>query len=104
MRRGAVRRALVLGALAALSARHASAQATSISAVSCSPARATPKPPALRWRGTTVRWAEWPVQLGAARVRNTLIVVLVDPARVAISLDIARRGNALAPWSIEVAP
>ncbi|MBY0491090.1 MAG: phosphodiester glycosidase family protein [Gemmatimonadaceae bacterium] len=97
-------RALLLGALVVAGAPELGAQATSIRAVSCSTARTKPAAPTLRWRGTAVRWAEWPVELGATRVRNRLIVVLVDPARVAVSLDIARRGDALAPWNIDVAP
>ncbi|MFN9424892.1 phosphodiester glycosidase family protein [Gemmatimonas sp.] len=80
-------------------------ETTRIDAIRC-PARvaAPASPPALRWRGTTVRWAEWPVRLGAEGVRNRIIVAVVDPARVTLTLEIARAGNALGPWTIEEAP
>jgi uncharacterized protein YigE (DUF2233 family) len=87
------------------SAAPASAAAR-IAAITCNGATSA-RPtaaPALTWRGTTVRWAEWSVELGAARVRNRIIVALLDPKRVALSLAIARRNDALAPWTIEDAP
>ncbi|HEY0929159.1 MAG TPA: phosphodiester glycosidase family protein [Gemmatimonas sp.] len=59
---------------------------------------------ALRWKGRDVRWAEWPVQLGARGVSATVIVVDIDPARIALALEIARDGDALAPWSLDDAP
>ncbi|BAH39889.1 hypothetical protein GAU_2847 [Gemmatimonas aurantiaca T-27] len=58
----------------------------------------------LRWKGRDVRWAEWPVQLGARGISTTVIVVDIDPARIALTLEIARDGDALAPWSLDNAP
>ena len=63
-----------------------------------------PSTPSLRWKGRDVSWAEWPVRLGARAISATLIVVDIDPARIALSLDIARDGDALAPWSLDDAP
>jgi len=62
--------------------------------------------PALAWQAGApgVRWTRWPVALGDRGVRVTFVVVEIDPARVALSLEIAREGNALAPWSVELAP
>jgi uncharacterized protein YigE (DUF2233 family) len=98
---------LLVAALVLSSSREAEAQPARIAAVRCSaaaPDSPAPRPPALRWRGSLVRWAEWPVQLGAAAINNRIIVLLLDPARVALSLDIARRGDGLGPWTIEAAP
>ncbi|MFO0095522.1 MAG: phosphodiester glycosidase family protein [Gemmatimonadaceae bacterium] len=76
-----------------------------IDAIRCPMREAAPAPqPALRWRGSIVRWAEWPVRLGTEGVRNRIIVAVVDPARVTLTLEIARQGNALGPWTIEEAP
>lgn len=38
--------------------------------------------------------------LGASRVAVDLIVVRIDPSRVALSLEIARNGNEVRPWTI----
>lgn len=62
--------------------------------------RVAPSTPVLRWRGTLVRWAEWPVQLGENRINNRLVVALLDPAQLSLSLAIARRNGALAPWTL----
>jgi hypothetical protein len=59
---------------------------------------------ALRWKGRDVRWAEWPVELGARGISTTVIVVDIDPKRIALTLEIARDGDALAPWSLDNAP
>lgn len=80
-------------------------EATRIDAIRCQTREATPaSAPALRWRGSIVRWAEWPVRLGTEGVRNRIIVAVVDPARVTLTLEIARQGDALGPWTIEEAP
>lgn len=80
---------------------------TTIGAIRCEPssaARAARTAPALTWRGTRVRWTEWPVQLGDDKVRNRIVVVAVDPKRVALSLEINRQGDGLGPWTIDDAP
>ncbi len=65
----------------------------------------TVTPPTLTWRGTSaMRWAEWPVALGARGVRTRMIVVDIDPAQVALSLEIARDGDDVVPWSLDDAP
>ncbi|WP_337169832.1 phosphodiester glycosidase family protein [Gemmatimonas aurantiaca] len=75
-----------------------------IQPLSCSDALPAPSAPSLRWRGRDVSWAEWPVRLGTRAISATIIVVDIDPARIALSLDIARDGDALAPWSLDDAP
>lgn len=81
---------------------------TTIGAIRCdAPAvarSAAGSAPTLSWRGTRVRWTEWPVQLGDDNVRNRIIVVAVDPKRVSLSLEINRQGDGLGPWTINDAP
>lgn len=60
--------------------------------------------PRLTWHDEAVPWAEWSVVLGENRVPVSLIVVRIDPALIALTLDIARRENALGPWTIAGAP
>lgn len=98
------RRALLLAVLAAAPFDSSRAQPTPVRAIRCGATGAVASAPTLTWRGSAMRWAEWSVQLGEAKVRNRLIVVLLDPTRITISLDIARRGDALAPWTIDLAP
>ncbi|WP_353268623.1 phosphodiester glycosidase family protein [Gemmatimonas sp.] len=71
---------------------------TSVSAAT--PSRA----PTLRWQQGDVPVAEWEVLLGARRVPVKLIVARIDPSRIALSLEIARVGDALGPWSIGETP
>jgi len=51
-----------------------------------------------------VAWTTWRVHLGAPRVPVSVIVARVDPARVALSLEIERRGDAIGPWTLDRAP
>jgi uncharacterized protein YigE (DUF2233 family) len=60
--------------------------------------------PTLRWQQGAVPVAEWRVLLGARRVPVTMIVARIDPARVALSLEIARVDDAMGPWGIHDAP
>jgi hypothetical protein len=60
--------------------------------------------PRLMWRGTTVRWAEWPVELGPSRVAARIVVATFSPRRTTLSLDIAREGAGLGAWTLEKAP
>lgn len=83
-----------------------------IDAIPCTPAgtaataaRVATVSPRLAWRGTRgVRVAEWPVALGARGVRARMIVVDIDPRLVALSLEIARDGGDVVPWSLDDAP
>ncbi|GAB1344183.1 hypothetical protein MASR1M101_33100 [Gemmatimonas sp.] len=58
----------------------------------------------LTWRGGSVEWSEWPVQLGRRAVPVTVIAVRFDPTQLRLALDIARAGELLGPWSIDGAP
>lgn len=63
--------------------------------------------PALRWDGdarTGLRWSRWRVALGAHGVSVTMVIAEIDPSRIALALEVARQGDALAPWSIDAAP
>jgi exopolysaccharide biosynthesis protein len=60
--------------------------------------------PDLPWNGSKIRWAEWEVSLGARRIPARVILVHLDPRQVALSLEVARRDNAMAPWTIDEAP
>ncbi len=60
--------------------------------------------PALSYRGTDVRWAEWPIEVGERRLPVRIVVVEVDPQRVQLELTIARDGSALAGWSLDNTP
>lgn len=60
--------------------------------------------PRLAWRGTTVRWAEWPVELGPSRVASRIVVATFSPRRTTMSLDIAREGAGLGAWTLDRAP
>ena len=60
--------------------------------------------PRLAWRGDAVQWAEWSVRLGADGVRARVIVARMHAARVRFSLEIARRGDEMLPWTLDEAP
>lgn len=60
--------------------------------------------PRLSWHDGLVPWAQWPVRLGVKSVPVHLIVARVDPARVSLSLELLRRGDAIGPWTIQEAP
>lgn len=80
------------------------ATGTLVPAVTCT-GSVVAKAPALRWRGdAALTWAAWPIVLGSRRLSVRLIVVDVDPARIALSLDLARNGDDVLPWSLDVAP
>lgn len=103
---------LFVGAWGALGAQATATTVTParLAARSCrdtlptAPAAMSGPTPPLRWHDGPVRWAEWSVHLGASRVPVTVVVVQIDPTRVALSLDIAREGSALGSWSIAKAP
>jgi len=76
---------------------------TRIGAVRCESTRPL-SAPALAWRGSVVRWAEWPVQLGPSRVASRIIVAMFDPRTTTLSLDIVREGNGLGAWTLDNAP
>lgn len=84
-----------------------SARPTHILDVACPapPAPAAPDlpvvTPTIAWRGEAVRWGEWPVLLGPRGVRATIVVVLIDPRRTTLALDIASDGDGLGPWTID---
>jgi exopolysaccharide biosynthesis protein len=103
-------RALVFAAVAlpsTLGAQRSAAQGAPVSAVSamtCAAGTAS-KAPALQWQGdAALKWATWKVVLGPRRVSARMVVVDVDPARVALSLDLARNGSELMPWTLDAAP
>ncbi|MFY7922027.1 MAG: phosphodiester glycosidase family protein [Gemmatimonas sp.] len=74
-----------------------------ISSTSVSTATAA-RAPTLRWQQGGVPVAEWQVLLGARGVPVTMIIARLDPLRIALSLEIARAGDALGPWRIDDAP
>ncbi|WP_309672372.1 phosphodiester glycosidase family protein [Gemmatimonas sp.] len=86
--------------------RAAMAQGTplhAVSAMTCSAGQVA-KAPVLRWQGdAALKWATWNVVLGPRRVSARIVVVDVDPARVALSLDLARNGSVLMPWTLDAA-
>lgn len=88
-------------------ARRAMAQggpATAVSAMTCA-AKPVVRAPALKWQGdAALKWATWNMVLGPRRISTRMIVVDVDPARVALSLDLARNGRDLLPWTLDAAP
>jgi len=65
---------------------------------------APPSQPSLTWRDGPVAWTEWPVQLGRRAVPVTVVVARFNPTQLPLALEIARTGEALGPWSIDVAP
>jgi uncharacterized protein YigE (DUF2233 family) len=78
---------------------------TRIDAVSCAPRTTAARSPRLQWHGhAPLRWAEWAVALGTRGVRARMIVVDIDPAGIALSLEIARDGSAVVPWSLDDVP
>ncbi|MEQ1689941.1 MAG: phosphodiester glycosidase family protein [Gemmatimonas sp.] len=104
-RRGDVRRVKVaiLAVALPLGALTQPLAATRISAVRCD-STAPFAAPRLSWRGDVVQWAEWPVRLGESSVRARVIVVRMPAARVRITLEIARAGGQIQPWSLDDAP
>lgn len=77
---------------------------TAISAIACGNG-AGAAAPALRWQGdAALKWTTWNVMLGPRRVPARVVVVDVDPTRVALSLDLARNGGDLLPWTLDAAP
>jgi uncharacterized protein YigE (DUF2233 family) len=105
---GFVERHQVLVALAlfavplAVVAQAAPSTRAQIDAVRCD--AQTSAAPTLRWRGDVVQRAIWSVRLGEHGVRNQLIVVRVPAARVRFTLEIARTGGVMRPWSLSEAP
>lgn len=98
--------AIAIAMLTTIAARGARAQrATPIAAITCRAVALPAALPALRWQGNAaLKWATWPTVLGPQRVSVRIIAVDVDPARIALSLDLARHGNELLPWSLDAAP
>lgn len=110
----ALRRALAaqlslhLAALAApsgIGAQGAAPARTPIDAVGCNAGNAIPATtPPIAWRGDDVRWGEWPVRLGASGVRARIVVVVFDPRRLALALDLVQQDGEIAPWTLDAAP
>ncbi|MBL0169644.1 MAG: phosphodiester glycosidase family protein [Gemmatimonadaceae bacterium] len=80
-----------------------SAPAARITSIRCDTTVKTAAP-RLSWRGDVVQWAEWRVVLGERGVRNRVIVVRMPASRVRFTLEIARRGDQMLPWSLDDAP
>ena len=94
------RRVVAICALAlSASFSAADAQRARVAAASCGKSGQSTAPH-LKWQGTTVQWAEWPVALGARRIPARFTVVALNPRHVRLSLDIVRDGAALLPWTI----
>lgn len=92
------------GAAVARAAMAQSPPVTAVSAMTCA-AAAEAKAPALRWQGdAALRWSTWKVALGPRRVSARMVVVDVDPSRIALNLDLARNGSVLMPWTLDAAP
>jgi hypothetical protein len=78
---------------------------TRIDAVSCAPQTTAPLTPRLQWHGQApLRWAQWAVALGTRGIRARMIVVDIDPTGIALSLEIARDGRDVVPWSLDDVP
>lgn len=90
----------------AIAAQVADAQrATAIWAISCTTAALPPALPRLQWHGdVALKWSTWPLVLGPNKVSVRIVAVDVDPTRIAMSLELARNGNELLPWSLDIAP
>ncbi len=106
---GLVLLSLVLYSALTMTATTASAQ--SVGAIRCAPpARMSvgsgmSSTPTLQWRGdSAVRWSVWPVTLGERSIKVRVVVVDIDPTRLRFTLEIARDGNELLPWSLDAAP
>jgi hypothetical protein len=85
----------------------ASAQGVSRAVILPADCRVAPRAavmPDLKWSGSTVKWSQWSVSLGARRIPARVIIVQFDPRTVSLALEVARRDNAVAPWSIDEAP
>ncbi len=98
---------------AVASAAAAQSSVTQIDAIVCERAHArvtsdhaatATTTPTLFWRGDVVQRAQWNVTLGTRRVANRLIIVRMPIDRVRFSLEIAREGATLLPWSLAAAP
>ena len=102
------RAAILLTLLVGADVGYAQAPATRIEARSCVDTAGAARPvaalPRLSWHDGPVPWATWPVRLGAKAVPVHLIVARIDPARVSLSLELLRRDDAIAPWTIRQAP
>jgi len=90
----------------AVPVHHVTAQReTPIAAIACGSAALPMALPALQWQGdAALKWATWPIVLGPRKVSVRMIAVDVDPTRITLSLDLARNGSELLPWSLDVAP
>lgn len=51
-----------------------------------------------------MRWSEWPVQLGEARVRARIVVVTFRPRPLRVALDLVQKDGVLSPWNLDAAP
>lgn len=91
----------VLVVLPLLVAARAQAQRASIMPIDCGVTRATAPAPQLDWQGTIVQWAEWSVSVGPRRIPVRVVLAHFEPKVVQLSLDVARNGNALGPWSVD---
>lgn len=75
-----------------------------IDGIRCGASSQTVRPPALRWRGRAVQWAEWRVRLGARDVAVRVLVARFHPRDVPLSLEIKRDGDAMTSWGLDDAP
>ncbi|WP_411282229.1 phosphodiester glycosidase family protein [Gemmatimonas sp.] len=87
----------------------ASQRATPIAAIACGSTTVSSavsgELPTLRWQGdAAIKWTIWPTMLGPRKVAVRIVAVDVDPARLALSLELARKGSELLPWSLDAAP
>lgn len=98
--------AMLLTTWAAVTGAQPTSPPTRIQSLSCGASVAI-SAPVLRWEGdarTGLRWSRWRVALGAHGIATTLVIAEIDPSRITLALEVARQGEALAPWSIDAAP
>ncbi len=85
--------------------RAATPRATPMAAITCGLPAASSALPRLQWHGdAALKWATWSTLLGPRHLSVRIIAVDVDPTRIALSLELARNGSELLPWSLDAAP
>ncbi|MEP6766823.1 MAG: phosphodiester glycosidase family protein [Gemmatimonadaceae bacterium] len=51
-----------------------------------------------------LKWGEWRIQIGERKLPVLIVVVMIAPKLTKLSLDIARDGSKVVPWSLTNAP
>ena len=61
---------------------------------------------AVAWKNNdgALKWGEWRIQIGDRKLPVLMVVVVIAPKLTRLSLDIARDGSTVLPWSLANAP